>query len=89
MTPVGEVKDGFVAAYADMIGVTTSSRVANGITVTTGQGPDTAVLQIHGPTRGPGIPYGRSPRPIGDVAGSSPHEGAVPDPGRSDWTLGP
>lgn len=65
--PIGEAGGGFVAAYADMIGVATSSRVANGITVTTGQGPDTAVLQIHGPTRGPGIPYGRSSRPIGDV----------------------
>jgi glycerate kinase len=65
--PIGEAGGGFVAAYADLIGVTTSSEVANGIIVTTGQGRDTAVMQIRGPNRGPGIPYGRSSRLIGDV----------------------
>jgi glycerate kinase len=65
--PTGEAGGGFVTAYADLIGVTTSSWMANDIIVTTGQGPDTAVVQIRGPNRGPGIPYQQSSRPIGDV----------------------
>jgi glycerate kinase len=65
--PVGEAGGGFVVAYADLIGVTPSTRVANGVIVTTGQGPDTAVVQVRGPNRGPGIPYGQSSRPLGDV----------------------
>jgi glycerate 2-kinase len=65
--PIGEAGGGFVAAYADLIGVTTSSRVTDDIIMTTGQGPDTAVVQVHGPNRGSGIPYGQSSRPIGDV----------------------
>ena len=36
--PIGEAGGGFAAAYADLIGVATSSWVANGIVVTTGQG---------------------------------------------------
>jgi glycerate kinase len=65
--PIGEAGGGFAAAYADLMGVTTSSRVANGIVVMTVQGPDTTVLHFRGPNRGPGIPYGQSSRPIGDV----------------------
>ena len=71
--PIGEAGGGFVVAYADLIGVTTSSRVADGIIVTTGQGPETAVVQVRGPNPdhgmnpGPGLPYGQSSRPIGDV----------------------
>jgi glycerate kinase len=65
--PIGEAGGGFVAAYADLIGVTTSSGVANGIIVTTGQGPGTAVVQVRGSNRGPGIPYGQSSRLIGDA----------------------
>jgi glycerate 2-kinase len=65
--PIGDAGDGFVAAYADLIRVTPSARVANGIVVTTGQGPDTAVVHVRGPNRGRGIPYGQSSRPLGDV----------------------
>ncbi len=65
--PIGEAGGGFAAAYADLMGVATSSRVANGIVVTTGQGPDRTVLHVHGPNRGPGIPYGQTSRPIGDA----------------------
>ena len=88
--PIGEAGGGFVTAYADLIGVTTSSGVADGIIVTTGQGPDTAVVQVRGPNRGPGIPYGQSSRPIGDVIADLLRTGgAVPDPGRSGRSLGP
>jgi glycerate 2-kinase len=65
--PIGEAGGGFVTAYADLIGVPTSSGVANDSIVTTGQGPDTALVQVRGPNRGAGIPYGQSSRLIGDV----------------------
>ena len=38
--PIGEAGSGFVAAFADLAGVATSSQVVNGIIVTTGSGPD-------------------------------------------------
>jgi glycerate kinase len=65
--PIGEAGGGFIAAYADLIGVTTSSRVTNGLIVTTGQGSDTAVVHVRGPNRGTGIPYAQSSRPVGEV----------------------
>jgi glycerate 2-kinase len=65
--PVGDAGAGFIAAYADLMGVTTSSWVSDGATVTTARGPDTAVVQILGPNRDPGIPYEQSSRPIGDA----------------------
>lgn len=65
--PIGEAGGGFVTAYADLIGVQTSSGVANDVIVTTGQGPDTALVQVRGPNPGPAIPYGQSSRLIGDV----------------------
>lgn len=68
--PVGDAGAGFIAAYADLIGVTTSSWVSDGATVTAAQGPDTAGVQILGPNHGPGIPYEQSSRPIGDAIGA-------------------
>jgi glycerate 2-kinase len=68
--PAGDAGAGFIAAYADLIGVTTSSWVSDGATVTTAQGPDTAVVQVLGPDHGPGIPYEQSSRPIGDAIGA-------------------
>jgi glycerate kinase len=68
--PVGDAGTGFVSAYADLIGVTTSSWVSDGATVTTAQGPDTSVVQVLGPNRGPGIPYELSSRPIGQAIGT-------------------
>jgi glycerate kinase len=71
--PIGEAGGGFTAAYADLIGVTTSSRVTNGLILTTGQGSDTAVVHVRGANRGSGIPYGESSRPIGDVIAALLH----------------
>jgi glycerate kinase len=68
--PIGDSGAGFVTAYADLIGVTTSSDVSDGATVTTGQGRDTAVVQVSGPTHGHGIPYDQSSRPLGDAVGA-------------------
>jgi len=65
--PIGDAGAGFVSAYADLIGVTTSSRVADGAIVTTGHGSDNAVLRVLGPSRGPRIPYEQSSRPVGDA----------------------
>jgi glycerate kinase len=68
--PVGDAGAGFIAAYADLIGVTTSSWTSDGATVTTAQGPDTTVVQVLGANHGPGIPYQQSSRPIGDAIGA-------------------
>jgi glycerate kinase len=65
--PIGEAGAGFAAAYADLAGLITSSRMADGLIVTTGHGPDTAVVQVLGPKAGPGIPYEQSSRAIGDL----------------------
>jgi glycerate 2-kinase len=65
--PVGDAGAGFIAAYADLMSVTTSSWVSDGATVTTAQGPDTAVVQVLGSNHDRGIPYEQSSRPIGDA----------------------
>jgi glycerate 2-kinase len=65
--PIGEAGAGFAAAYAELAGFITSSRKANGVTVTTGHGPETGVVQVLGPKAGPGIPYEQSSRAIGDA----------------------
>jgi glycerate 2-kinase len=65
--PIGEAGAGFAAAYADLAGLTTSSRVADGLIVTTGHGLDTAVVQVLGPKADPGIPYEQSSRAVGDA----------------------
>lgn len=65
--PIGEAGAGFAAAYAELAGFTTSSRVVDGVIVTTGRGQETAVVQVRGPKAGPGIPYEQSSRAIGDA----------------------
>ena len=67
MLPIGDAGGGFAAAYAELAGFPTSARVANGVIVTTGYGPDTGVIQVLGPSGGPGIPYEQSSRAIGDA----------------------
>ncbi len=67
MLPIGESGSGFVAAFADLAGVATSSQVINGIIVTTGRGPDTGLVQVLGSGPGVGIPYQQSSRPIGEA----------------------
>jgi glycerate kinase len=68
--PMGDAGAGFTAAYADLIGVATSSWESDGATVTTAQGPDTAAVQVLGPNHGPGIPYELSSGPIGEAIGT-------------------
>jgi glycerate 2-kinase len=68
--PIGDAGGGFVAAYADLIGATTSSRVSDGAIVTTGQGRDTALVQVLEPTHDAGALYEQSSRPIGDAIGA-------------------
>jgi glycerate kinase len=65
--PIGEAGAGFAAAYAELAGITISSRVADGVIVTTGYGPDTALVQVLGPKAGPGIPYELSSRAMGEA----------------------
>lgn len=65
--PIGEAGAGFATAYAELAGLTISSRVANGDVVTIGHGPDTGVVQVRGPKVGPGIAYEQSSRPLGDA----------------------
>lgn len=65
--PIGEAGRGFVAAFADLAGVATSSQVVNGIIVTTGSGPETGLVHVLGSSRGVGIPYEQSSRPIGEA----------------------
>jgi glycerate 2-kinase len=65
--PIGDAGAGFAGAYAELAGLTTSSRVADGAVVTTGHGPDTAVVLVLGQKAGSGIPYEQSSRPIGDA----------------------
>jgi glycerate 2-kinase len=65
--PIGEAGAGFAAAYAELAGLTISSRVADGVIVTSGHGPETGVVQVRGPKAGPGIPYEQSSRAIGDA----------------------
>src|SRR4029450_13484013 len=63
--PIGEAGAGFVAAYADLAGITTSAQVIDGRTVTTGSGSSTAVVRVQGSdqgSQGAGIPYQQSSR---------------------------
>ena len=65
--PIGDAGAGFVAAYADLAGMTTSSRVSADVIVTTGTASGTGLIQVFGSGRGVGIPYQESSRPIGDA----------------------
>ena len=75
--PIGDAGAGFAAAYAELAGLTTSSRVADGDIVTTGHGPDTGVVQVVGPKAGPGIPYERSSWAIGDAVADLLRSGSL------------
>ena len=58
--PIGEAGAGFVAAYADLAGIPTSTQVIDGRTVTTGSGSSTAVVRVQGSdqgSQGAGIRY--------------------------------
>jgi glycerate kinase len=63
--PVGEAGAGFVAAYAELAGVTISPKRGDGILVTTGTGSNTGLVQVLGSDPGVGIAYQRSSLPIG------------------------
>jgi glycerate 2-kinase len=65
--PIGDAGAGFVTAYADLAGMTTSSRVSSGVIATTGTASGTGVVQVFGSGRGVGIPYQESSRPIGEA----------------------
>jgi glycerate kinase len=65
--PVGEAGGAFVAAYADLAGVTTSTELVDGLVVTSGAGPNTALVQVLGSDRGTGLPSGQTSRPIGEA----------------------
>jgi glycerate kinase len=84
--PIGEAGAGFVAAYADLAGITTSTQVIDGRTVTTGRGSSAAVVRVQGSdqgNQGAGIPYQRSSRPLGEalaaVVGSEPPDRILVD----------
>jgi glycerate 2-kinase len=65
--PIGDSGAGFATAYADLAGVSTSTRVTDGVIVTTGQGPVIGLIQVLGSHRGVGIPYQESSRAIGEA----------------------
>jgi glycerate kinase len=65
--PIGDSGAGFVAAYGDLVGVTTSTDVTDGTTVTTARGPNASAIEVLGVSRGSGIPYERSSWPIGEA----------------------
>jgi glycerate kinase len=73
--PIGEAGAGFVAAYADLTGIPTSTQVIDGRTVTTGtgttgSGSSTAVVRVQGSdqgSQGAGIPYQQSSRSTGEA----------------------
>ena len=65
--PIGEAGVGFVAAYADLAEVPISPEVAEGFIVNTANGPSASAIEVLGPSRGVGIPYQQSSRPIGEA----------------------
>jgi glycerate kinase len=65
--PIGEAGAGFVAAYADLVGATTSTGVTDDVTVATAIGPNASAVHVLGTSRSFGIPYEQSSRPIGEA----------------------
>ena len=65
--PVGEAGGAFVAAYADLTGLTISTELVDGLIVTSGVGSNTGLVQVLGSDRGTGIPFGQTSRPIGEA----------------------
>ena len=67
VVPIGDAGAGFAAAYADLAGLTTSTRLSDGLIVTTGQGPGIGLVQVLGSAGGLGIPSHESSRPSGEA----------------------
>jgi len=65
--PAGEAGGAFVAAYADLAGLTISTELIEGLIVTTGVGSNTGLVQVLGSDQGTGIPFGQTSRPIGEA----------------------
>ena len=65
--PAGEAGGAFVAAYADLAGLTISTELIDGLIVTTGVGSNTGLVQVLGSDQGTGIPFGQTSRPIGEA----------------------
>ena len=63
--PAGEAGGAFVAAYADLAGLTISTELIDGLIVTTGVGSNTGLVQVLGSDQGTGIPFVQTSRPIG------------------------
>lgn len=76
--PIGDAGAGFVSAYADLAGMTTSSRVSGGVIVTTGVASGTGLVHAFGSGRGVGIPYQESSRPIGEAIAAMVEEREAP-----------
>ena len=65
--PAGEAGGAFVAAYADLAGLTISTELIDGLIVTTGVGSNTGLVQVLGSDQGTGIPFVQTSRPIGEA----------------------
>ena len=65
--PAGEAGGAFVAAYADLAGLTISTELIDGLIVTTGVGSNTGLVQVLGSDQGTGIPFAQTSRPIGEA----------------------
>ena len=65
--PAGEAGGAFVAAYADLAGLTISTELVDGLVVTSGVGSNTGLVQVLGSDQGTGIPFGQTSRPIGEA----------------------
>jgi glycerate 2-kinase len=65
--PIGDAGAGFATAYADLAGVATSTRVTDGVILTTCRVQGTGLIQVLGSARGLGIPYQESSRAIGEA----------------------
>lgn len=65
--PAGEAGGAFVAAYADLAGLTISTELVDGLIVTSGVGSNTGLVQVLGSDQGTGIPFGQTSRPIGEA----------------------
>ena len=87
--PIGEAGGGFAAAYAELAGFTTSSRVANGVIVTTGHGPDTASCRSSGRTAVLGFRASSRPERSATPSRIFSAQKPSPDHGRSGWSVGP
>ena len=75
--PSGEAGGAFVAAYADLAGLTISTELVDGLIVTSGVGSNTGLVQVLGSDRGTGIPFGQTSRPIGEAIAALVRSGSA------------